>query len=115
MTLFVLSLLNISGIGPRAGIIERSEPSKPDWLADKTPAPGNRTFVYRIAEAGGNTLAKARYDCILDLAEKIKQDREIGGQSGQAEVWNRLPGKKALISSLNMRAKGQRNVSSTRK
>lgn len=22
-------------------------------------------------------MAKARYDCILDLAEKIKQDREI--------------------------------------
>lgn len=60
-------------------ILERSEPSKPDWLADKTPVPGNRTFVYLIAEAGGNTLAKARYDCILDLAEKIKQDREISG------------------------------------
>ena len=105
-TLFVLSLLNISGPAHGQDILERSEPSKPDWLADKTPAPGNRTFVYRIAEAGGSTLAKARYDCILDLAEKIKQDREIGGTIRSGGSLEQASGKESSYIEFEYESKG---------
>lgn len=77
--LLLLLMANVSCFSYGQDILQRSEPSQPDWLADKMPIPSNPTFVYRIAEAGGSTLAKARYDCILDLAEKIKQDRDISG------------------------------------
>ena len=105
--LFILSIFNISCPAYGQNILERSEPSKPDWLADKTPIPGNPTFVYRIAEAGGNTLAKAQ--------KRSSKTGKSAEPSGQVEVWNKLPEKRPPISNSNMRAKGKRNVSSTRK
>lgn len=105
--LFILSIFNISCPAYGQNILERSEPSKPDWLADKTPIPGNPTFVYRIAEAGGNTLAKARYDCIIDLAEKIKQDREISGTIRSGGCLEQASGKETSYIEFEYESKGE--------
>ena len=61
-------------------VLERSEALRPDWLAHKMPMPSNPTFTYRIAEASDPSLTKAKYDCVIELAEQVKQNKRIEGK-----------------------------------
>lgn len=61
-------------------IIDRSDQKRPYWLAGEPPSPGNKTFRYIVAQAEDRSKAKARQDCVIDLVEKVKQDKEITGE-----------------------------------
>lgn len=105
--LLLLLMSNISYFSYGQEILQRSEPVRPDWLSDKIPVPSNPTFVYRITEAGGNTLAKARYDCILDLAEKIRQDRDIRGSIRSGGSLEQVTGEETSYIEFEYESKGK--------
>lgn len=88
-------------------VTEQSERQRPDWLANKLPIPGNNSFSYRIAEASATKLVKARYDCIIDLAEKIKQDKKISGTIHSGGSLEQASGKESSYIEFDYASKGE--------
>lgn len=62
-------------------VISKSEPKRPDWLAHKTPQPGNSTFYYQITEGEHRNLPDARQSCLINLSTYIKQTQRITAET----------------------------------
>lgn len=88
-------------------VTARSESKKPDWLANGLPTPGNATYSYKIAQAEDQNLTKARYDCIKDLAEKVKQDKKITGTIQTGGSLEQAAGKETAFIEFKYTAEGE--------
>ena len=88
-------------------VLERSEALRPDWLAHKMPMPSNPTFTYRIAEASDPSLTKAKYDCVIELAEQVKQNKRIEGKIRTGGSLEQVQGNKSSYIEFEYTNKGE--------